>query len=187
MSVLFGRLKSLLLFTISVLRTMLILLSFTLATVVSAVVPGQTRSTFENAFIIQLESAPELKDLPRDARNHVATFQKRATSIDYFIRHEFHNSDVFLALLIQMNGNQTQGEVYRLLHGIGGVVGVSSVSAVRIPAQQASSKVDPIFHTHIRHHYRLWMTAAKRNSNLLLRWAVWINSTDVVSKAKASR
>jgi hypothetical protein len=98
---------------------------------------------FENAFIIQLASAPDLKDLQRDARNHVATFRKRATSMDYSIRHEFHNPEVFLGLSIQNNGNQTQGDVYRLLHGIEGVVGVSSVAAVRIPAQQASFKVDP--------------------------------------------
>ena len=122
---------------------MLILLPLTLATVVSAAALSQSTPRFENAFIIQLASAPDSKALPRSEENHVATFHKRATSIDYSIRHEFHNSDVFLGLSIQMNGNQTQEDAFRQLHGIEGVVAVSSVSEVRIPVQQGSAKIDP--------------------------------------------
>jgi hypothetical protein len=122
---------------------MLILLTLILAAAVSTAALSQSSPTFENAFIIQLSSAPDSEALPRDARNHVATFHKRATSMDYSIRHEFHNSDVFLGLSIQMNGNQTQEDAFRQLHGIEGVIAVSSVSAVRIPVQQGSAKIDP--------------------------------------------
>jgi Subtilase family len=122
---------------------MFLLSSLTLVAVASAAVLSQNRSPYENAFIIQLSPASDSKTLARDARNHVAIFHKRAASIDYSIRHEFHNSDVFLGLSIQVNGNRTEEEVLQQLQDIEGVVSVSSVYPVRIPVQQGPTVNDP--------------------------------------------
>jgi Subtilase family len=122
---------------------MLILFHLTVAAIVSVAALGQADPVLENAFIVQLAPAPDSMSLPEDAKNHVAAFHKRATSIDYSVRHEFHNSDVFFGLSIQMNKNKTQEDVFRQLRGIEGVVAVSSVSAVRVPVQQGSAQIDP--------------------------------------------
>jgi hypothetical protein len=114
---------------------MLILPSLTLVAVASAAVLNQGKSAFEKAFIIQLSSASDSKTLTRSAKDHVETFHKRATTVDYSVRHEFHNSDVFLGLSIQVNGNRTEEDILQELQGIEGVVAVSSVLPVRIPAQ----------------------------------------------------
>ena len=51
------------------------------------------------AYIIQLKSNSEL--LRRDATH--STFHKRASGIDYTVRQEFNNPDLFLGLSIQVN------------------------------------------------------------------------------------
>ena len=121
---------------------MFILPSLAFLAVVSAAVSSKNKSRFEKTFIVELASPSNSKLSVWNAGDHVATFRKRAASLDYSVRHEFHNSDVFLGVSIQVNGNQTKENVLQELQNIGGVISVSDVSPARIPVQQGSVKND---------------------------------------------
>jgi subtilisin family serine protease len=121
---------------------MLILGFVTLVSSASAT-GSQGTATFEKAFIIQLSPSSGQSASVQTAKDHVAAFHERAASLDYSIRHEFHNSDVFLGLSIQINGNRTDEDVLQEIRAIEGVVAVSNVLPVPIPGQHGSAKIEP--------------------------------------------
>lgn len=104
-----------------------------------------TSTALDKAYIIQL--APETgfsgSLSRRDA--HITTFHKRAASIEYDVRYEFRNPDVFLGVSIQATGNASDEELLPQLKAISGVESVSRVYSFGTPIlPNISAPMDPM-------------------------------------------
>ncbi|PVH74102.1 subtilisin-like protein [Cadophora sp. DSE1049] len=84
---------------------------------------------------IQISPTNDLEARTLTPRDHIHNFKRQAISLDFSVRHEYQHPDVFLGLSIQVNGNETDGEVASQLRDIYGVVSVSSVYNVTLPVQ----------------------------------------------------
>lgn len=91
-------------------------------------------AALRKAYIIQLSPQGKL-ETPKRSTEHLNQFHRRAASLDYSVRHEFLNPDIFLGLSIQLTGYLNEDEALAQLHDIPGVVSASSVYNVSLPVQ----------------------------------------------------
>jgi len=87
----------------------------------------------DKAYIIRLAPETDYSNglSRRDA--HITSFHKRAASLEYDVRYEFKNPDVFLGLSIQATGNASDEELVTQLKAIPGVESVSRVYSFGLP------------------------------------------------------
>ncbi|CZR60325.1 related to subtilisin-like serine protease [Phialocephala subalpina] len=98
-------------------------------------------AALQKAYIIQLSPQGE-PESPKRSTEHLNQFHRRALSLDYSVRHEFSNADVFLGISIQVNGDITEEEALTQLHDIPGVISVSSIYNVSVSVQPGIPRPD---------------------------------------------
>ncbi|TVY44593.1 Minor extracellular protease [Lachnellula occidentalis] len=92
-----------------------------------------TSTALDKAYIIQLAPETEVSGSLSRRDAHITTFHKRAASIEYDVRYEFKNPDVFLGVSIQATGTASDEELLPQLKAIPGVESVSRVYSFGIP------------------------------------------------------
>lgn len=115
----------------------------------------------ERAFIVQLSASKRIR-----GESHISHFHKRASLLDYSVRHEFTNLDVFSGLSIQVNGNLTNEEILLQLRDIPEVMTVSPVMKVGVPIQPGVSAQDPMESYQVGDLKRPAPTPGKRHETL---------------------
>ncbi|TVY93472.1 Minor extracellular protease [Lachnellula willkommii] len=104
-----------------------------------------TSTALDKAYIIQLAPETEFSGSLSRRDAHITTFHKRAASIEYDVRYEFKNPDVFLGVSIQATGNASDEELLPQLKAISGVESVSRVYSFGIPIlPNISAPMDPM-------------------------------------------
>ena len=106
-------------------------LCFVLFVAVSATL--QITTVIDKTFIIKLAPGNSGASLSERAVDQHEIFHKRTASLDYSVRHEFKNADVFLGLSIQVTGSGTNDEIQAQLQSIAGVVEVTPVYNFSVP------------------------------------------------------
>lgn len=108
---------------------------FVLVSALSAFTVASTSIALQGTFIIQLSPTRDLEARKWTPRDHIHNFERQASSLDFNVRHEYHHTDIFLGLSIQVNGNASDDEVVSQLQDIYDVVSVSAVYNVTLPVQ----------------------------------------------------
>jgi subtilisin family serine protease len=90
-------------------------------------------ASFEKAYIVGLSSASgsSLSLYGRSLDPH-EIFHRRAESLNYTVRHEFKNSDIYFGLSIQVSSAASDAEIRAELGSIPGVARVSKVHPVSV-------------------------------------------------------
>ncbi|TVY62915.1 Minor extracellular protease vpr, partial [Lachnellula suecica] len=106
---------------------------------------ASTSTALEKAYIIKLAPEADYSN-PLSRRDaHITTFHKRAASLEYNVRYEFKNPDVFLGLSIQATGNASDEELISQIEAISGVQSVSRVYSFGIPTlPNATASLEPM-------------------------------------------
>jgi subtilisin family serine protease len=102
-------------------------------------------TALDKAYIIRLAPETDYSNglSRRDA--HITSFHKRATSLEYDVRYEFKNPDIFLGLSIQATGNASDEELVAQLKTIPGVESVSRVYSFGLPVPpNTPAPLDPM-------------------------------------------
>lgn len=116
-----------------------------LCTAVSTATPSISTVTTNKAYIVSLSPGADSISRRRDAIDHLQQFHKRAGALEYSVRHEFRNSDVFLGLSIEILGNSTDEDAITQIRAIPNVLYVAKVQKVRIPVINGNKSVqDPL-------------------------------------------
>lgn len=105
-----------------------------------------TSTALAKAYIIRLAPETDFSNpLSRRDDAHITTFHKRAASLEYDVRYEFKNPNVFLGVSIQATGNASDEDLLPQLKAISGVESVSRVYSFGIPIlPNASAPLDPM-------------------------------------------
>lgn len=90
-----------------------------------------TAVAVDKAYIIQLRE--ETSSLLGRSLSQHDLFHKRASSVEYTIRQQFTNSDIYLGLSISVTSPGTDEEIRSQLGAISGVIAVSAVHTVSVP------------------------------------------------------
>jgi hypothetical protein len=116
-----------------------------LATATSVAAINKTiTAALDKAYIVQLSAETE-SSLNGRSIDHISRFHKRAASLEYTVRHEFTNSDVFLGLSVQVTGDTTYEESLAKLQIISGVVSVSRVYKINLATAPVDAPpLDPL-------------------------------------------
>lgn len=81
-----------------------------------------------NTYVIRLDQGVSSSLTGRSTTNQHEQFHKRATAVDYSVRHEFKNTDVFFGLSITLGASANENDVNTLLD----LPGVLSIEPVRL-------------------------------------------------------
>ena len=93
------------------------------------------QSILPGTYILQLAPIKDFSKHPFPVLNaHVQLFHAAATDIQYKVRYEFNNPDVFLGVSIQVsNSGLSDAEMRRLLRAVPGVIHVTPVGLIESP------------------------------------------------------
>lgn len=133
-------------FSEELILTMLLTTSFLLLSAAFPIATAFESPPIERAYIIQLSPGSDAsRALGRRSRDHINNFHKRAASIDYTVRHEYHDSDAFLGLSIEVSGDAKDEEIIAQLQNIPSVASVSPVYTADIPVRpDLPAPLDPL-------------------------------------------
>lgn len=115
---------------------MLLITSFTLLSAAFSITTAFESVPIKKAYIVQLSPGADANlGLSRRSQDHINNFHKRAASIDYTVRHEYHDADAFLGLSIKVSGDATDDEIIAQLQNIPDVASVSPVYTAGVPVR----------------------------------------------------
>jgi hypothetical protein len=99
--------------------------------------------TFPGAYILQLSPMIDFSNHPFPVLNtHVQAFHTAATDIQYTVRYEFNNPDVFLGVSIQVTDTGMNDDDMRiLLCAVPGVISVAPVGIIGTPRPSEKEEV----------------------------------------------
>lgn len=100
----------------------------------------------EKAYIITLSQGTNTSlSLGRRGIDHINEFHRRASSLDYTVRHEYASSEAFLGLSIKVASDAADEEIIAQLEAIAEVASVSRVYVASIPILPDQPKpLDPL-------------------------------------------